>query len=638
MKSFLLLLLAPCFLLASGSQKAKVSPDTGPLPKWVTYIDFPKDEVPVKPSQTNNQCLLIDSQENWNEKAHYIHVAVKPLTQRGIEAISTVEVDFDPAYEKAAVHMIRIYREGKFLNKLDTSRVELLQREQDLERNLYQGTQTLVYFLEDVREGDIIEYAYTTVGPHPILSSHYTDIIGLQRSEEIETIYHRLLASSDLHLQIRSINTDYQPKIVDLPGGLREWVWHVTHTPALVHEAGKPSWHFIGSYIELSEYHNWHEFAEKFASLCTLPSDLKQTALPEIKSLVQKWMTQTQDPADRALLALRFVQDEIRYLGFEEGIRAFQPNEPNLIFQRRFGDCKDKSFLLQALLSIMDIPSTLLLVDTKKGKLLPEVLPGPCFNHMVLRIELPDKNVYVDPTWSLQGGNLNTLYFPYYQWGCLLTKETQELTPLPFSSPKQPDEINTTIVLQDEEKATITVQRTFYGDVADFIRRAFTWQGHKAISEYVLNQMQEEYGDLSALNPLEIHEDRENNIITSTESYELYLSDPQQLDIFSHVHGDFLQKMVNLKRTSPFALSYPIWVKEHIHVECPFIHWEPFDEEKNHEHESLTYRFSQKQEEGQADFDIELKHLKDHVPLASVRDYWNIVNRINLRLRLNLED
>ena len=71
-------------------------------------------------------------------------------------------------------------------------------------------------------------------------------------------------------------------------------------------------------------------------------------------------------------------------------------------------------------------------------------------------------------------------------------------------------------------------------------------------------------------------------------------------------------------------------MKEHIHIESPFIKWKPFEENYTQEHESLFYNLSTRIEEHRADFDIELKHLQDHVPQASLRDYWTIVNDIDL--------
>ena len=52
----------------------------------------------------------------------------------------------------------------------------------------------------------------------------------------------------------------------------------------------------------------------------------------------------------RVLRALRFVQDEVRYLGVEIGVNSHVPYPPATVMKRRFGDCKDKVLLLMTML------------------------------------------------------------------------------------------------------------------------------------------------------------------------------------------------------------------------------------------------------------------------------------------------
>jgi hypothetical protein len=56
------------------------------------------------------------------------------------------------------------------------------------------------------------------------------------------------------------------------------------------------------------------------------------------------------------------------------------------------------------------------------------------------------------------------------------------------------------------------------------------------------------------------------------------------------------------------------------------------------EHESIHYSYSMKKEGHVADFEFELKNLKDHVPASAVRKYWDIMCEIepNPSLVLNV--
>lgn len=605
----------------------------GTAPSWVQPCNFPLEAVPVKPCQVNLQYLLIDTQRNWEEKVLYSHFVIKALTQSGLEQISQIHIDFDPSYYQVIVHAIRICRDGQWFDRLENSHHNVIQREEELDQNLYVGDLTLVYFLNDIRVGDIIEYSYSLVGQHPLFVSHYVDMVFLQRESPIEKITHRLLGHPDLSFQIKPINTTIKPEITDLSPSLREWKWEVSETLAHTYEPDQPIWHNPVAHIEMSQYKTWGEVAQKLTPLYRLPSDFTQSVPFDMWSLVEKWKKSTNDLAERALQAIRFVQDEVRYLGIEEGMGAFQPTAPSITFQRRFGDCKDQTFLLHALLQLMDISSKPLLVHSSRGKRLPEVLPIPLlFNHIVLQLELDGATYWVDPTLSLQGGSLQTNFFPNYEWGLLLSDDTETLTSLPKPAFKTPIEIDSSFVLESEDFAHLNIKTTFYGFRADRFRRSLKWNGLKKISDESLSDMQEAYGAVTIDSPMEALDDRENNTLTLLESYRLptqTLSNKKVLELFSFIHRNYLRTRINPERTSPYTIPYPLWVKEHIHIESPFVKWKPFENVYKQEHESLLYTLSTQIKENSADYNFELKHLQDQIPTISLHDYWCMINDID---------
>lgn len=628
----ILLCLFP-ILLSSSALDQNTQCSEGIAPSWVKSHDFPIEALPIKSSHVNLQYLLIDTQKNWVEKTLYRHFAVKVLTQSGVEKISQLNIDFDPSYCQVIVHCIRVLREGVWLDRLKNSRRNVIQREKALEQNLYNGDLTLIYFLDDIRQDDVIEYSYSLLGHHPFFSSHYTDMLYLQRNFPVDKMTHRLLSPPNLSFQMKPVSITIEPKIIDLSPSLREWTWEVSETLPYEHESDEPIWHNPPAHIEMSQYKSWGEVAQKLFPLYRLPSDFFQTIPSEMQDLVEKWKRSTEDLSERAKLALRFVQDEVRYLGIEEGMGAFQPNDPRIIFQRRFGDCKDKTFLLHALFQLMDIPSCPTLVHSSKGKKLPEVLPMPIlFNHLVLQLEIDGDTYWVDPTSSLQGGSLQTNFFPDYQWGLLLSNNTETLTPIPTVAFKKPTEIDTSFVLESEDSALLTIKSIFYDSQADRLRRSLEWRGLKKMSEESISDMQEVYGAVTLDSPMQVQDDRENNIFTLIESYRVpthAFSDRKVMKLFSYTLRYYLYDRVNPERSSPYILPYPLWVKEHIHIENPFMKWEAFEEQYTQEHESLLYTLSTQIKTHGADFDLELKHLQDHIPQASLQDYWNIVNDID---------
>jgi hypothetical protein len=75
-KTIFLALCLPAFFLSSSPIDKSAYYSRRERPLWIKPCDFALTPIPVKPSQTNLQFLLIDSQKNWEEKTFYFHYAI----------------------------------------------------------------------------------------------------------------------------------------------------------------------------------------------------------------------------------------------------------------------------------------------------------------------------------------------------------------------------------------------------------------------------------------------------------------------------------------------------------------------------------------------------------------------------------
>ncbi|MGD0665392.1 MAG: DUF3857 domain-containing protein, partial [Rhabdochlamydiaceae bacterium] len=192
----LLILFFPALLFSVEiSDHASDVFSTGQPPPWVQPADYDLSPATVKPSQVNVQYLLIDTQRNWEEKTVFKQTAIKPLTQAGVEEVSHLKLVFNPAFTRICVHAIRVYRNGMWHDRLSTARHHLLQREDNLEMQIYSGRLTLVYFISDIRVGDLVEYQYSYIGGNPLFTTHLDDSVYLEERASIEKISYRLIAN-----------------------------------------------------------------------------------------------------------------------------------------------------------------------------------------------------------------------------------------------------------------------------------------------------------------------------------------------------------------------------------------------------------------------------------------------------------
>ncbi len=598
-------------------------------PKWVTAHQPDLEHTPLKALDVNFQCLLIDRQFNWLEKATYVHVTLKPLTQAGIEGTSTITIDFDPPYQTVIVHSIQIYRNGEWLDRLHCSRHELTQGQDSSETSSYTGTLSLVYFLSDIRVGDIIDYSFTILGETPILNSLYTNLLSLQPPHPSARISYSLLLPHDFSLSVKPFNTDLLPVIEEMSPSVKKWTWVVENQDGLSMEVDTPSWYKPSMYIACTQYSSWEELSQHISDLYILP---EEWISDEMATLVEEWQTSTSDIKEKVLLACRFVQDEIRYLSFTNEDQGLRPERPDLVLKNRFGDCKGKSLLLHALLRLMKIESRPLLVHSSKGKIIPEHLPSPLlFNHCIVQIKIGNSTYWVDPTSTLQGGSLETNFYPDFTSGLLLFKDSDALVYIPPFQASRPCELQTSILFTSKETALIEESATFYEGEADDQRRRVREIGVNRIQEDRLTEIQKIYGEAEIVSSLSFKDDRDNNVFMFHLSYQVHverLSNKLLLEVESCAIEKYLDSNISPIRKSPYQLVQPYWVKEYIHIENPFHTWTPTEIELHHEHPSLLFTQSMIKSNQFIDYSIELKQLKDYVSKEDLKSYWMITKDI----------
>lgn len=96
----------------------------------------------------------------------------------------------------------------------------------------------------------------------------------------------------------------------------------------------------------------------------------------------------------------KWVQRNIRYVAFRDGISAYRPDDAGEVLLKRYGDCKGMSNLLKAMLVSAGFDARLTWVATRSGNgndLDPEA-PVPFADHMICSLFLNDSLYYIDPT------------------------------------------------------------------------------------------------------------------------------------------------------------------------------------------------------------------------------------------------
>lgn len=320
----------------------------------------------------------------------------------GLQAAASFTANFNPKYERLVVHAVRVHRAGDIREAGVPEAFEVIQRELNMERAVYDGRMTAHMVIPDVREGDIVETVYSTIGANPVLQGKFAWRFVLQWAVPVVETRCTIRVAPDRALTIRNQGLEITP-VDDVRDGTRVLDWTALDVPTYVTDPGAPLWFTGFSTVHVADQATWADIADIFTphyeGPATLPVDLAQQ--------VDALKTAEQTVEQRIVAALRLVQSSVRYHSVSIGEGGYRPRSVPDIWRTRYGDCKDVSVLLTAMLRTMGVDAVCALVDTVAGE---DLKAGPAhvmaFNHCIVRVRLDGKTYWLDPTSAPQAGDL----------------------------------------------------------------------------------------------------------------------------------------------------------------------------------------------------------------------------------------
>ena len=369
--------------------------------------------------------------------------------------------------------------------------LRVIQKEESLDQLLYEGDLTALLIIEDIRPNDLLEYSYSISNFYPA-NQPAAYSLSLQSNHRWEKYYRRIVKEPDRNYKIKHYPSDWNSYMRE---DASDFVWEIEPCPAYFHEEDQPPGYDSVASFDISEFTSWNDLARLETPHFRLdPSFAKD---PEVVQLLRLWKNRFNSLEDQTLAALRFVQDEIRYFGLEDGYKGVTPSDPIATLKRRFGDCKGKTQLLRAFLQAMNIPSYACLVDSDSQKEIKNHIPCQLFNHVIICIDLNGQLIFADPTQTFQGGTLDQTYLPY-GYGLIISEETQDLTSIPRPIVHPEIDCSTTFILDEMDMAVMQISVCFAGESANNWRCLINKYGSKNLSWLFQNQLQSQFGSFQS--------------------------------------------------------------------------------------------------------------------------------------------
>jgi len=323
----------------------------------------------------------------------YQHVALRVLTEGGARLLDVYPVYADSG-SRLHVHGVRVVRPDGTTENAPAP------------RGTRDGTRR--FDLPPLRPGDMVDVEYrvdqlqTDVFGEAFDLRHgfYPDRIdGLAPTRLSELV---VLTPPGVELAIGERHTEGLERSVETAADgttIRRWVARDLVRPPL--ESAMPQPVELLPLVDISTFRDWDQFADWWWHFI----EKEFATTPAMSAKVVELTAGKASEMEKIEAIARFVGQEIRYNAWAFGTHGYEPYSAPTIFERRFGDCKDKSILLRQLLAEIGVEAVPVLLRAESPRTLEplDVAMVGHFNHCIAYLPEAEGRpaLYLDATADL---------------------------------------------------------------------------------------------------------------------------------------------------------------------------------------------------------------------------------------------
>ncbi len=609
----------------------------GSAPHWVQYRTLSQiDKVPVDDISDGIFYRLVDNQIKISpsgKRTSYSRYAQKIVNQKGIEESSQINISFDPSYQKLVFNTLYIIRNGERIDRLTSAKISLFNSEDELEKQIYNGSLTLNILIDDIREGDTLDYSYTRFGANPVYQGIFAYSRILNWSVPVHDQFMRVLwgKKNPLYIDVKNISVEIEERLVNVISSevsekYTQYQVHQHNVPIVNPNSQTPGWFDPYGVIYFTESENWQAVVQWAKKL--YPLQLTEQH-PSIVAVAEEIKSQTDDISQQISSALIYAQSKIRYVGLEMGTNSHFPTPAHETLALRYGDCKDKALFFISVLDVLGVKAYPALVDTEQTKLLQQMPPAVNrFNHVLVSVEHEGKQLWLDPTLSYQQGELSALYQPDYGYALVLKSGEQQLTSMASKQPNSYSHINETFIIPEEvdQAVTFSVTSEYFGNMADKKRNQMEQSAKKKITEDYEIYYQDTYSGLTSIADIEVTTDKHTGAVTLAEFYRIEnFWQEKGNDFKANFYPEDVRAAVykpkQINRKAPLAFTYPNNIINHITVVFTEENWEIENESFVEDNPFFFFKATITFKDNTLDLHFDYRSKTDHIPADKIDDY-----------------
>lgn len=237
----------------------------------------------------------------------------------------------------------------------------------------------------------------------------YFSIVGLSDSEFIKEKTVQVIVPEWMNLEIVEHNFRDNVKKelkMDSKGKIKTYIYTITDEPAMKKESNMRGNSFIYPHIQVvsksavlngSKITFFETLDDQYAWYHRVVQEVnndKRVITAKAQEIVQNCKTDV----EKVKTLFAWVQDNIRYLAFTDGMAGFKPDDAQEVLRKKYGDCKGMANLLKAFLEAEGFDARLAWLGTNHIAYDYTIPSLSVDNHMICALNFNDQFYYLDPT------------------------------------------------------------------------------------------------------------------------------------------------------------------------------------------------------------------------------------------------
>lgn len=328
--------------------------------------------------------------------SRYSQFVAKIQSPYGAQILSAFPITYDPDWQDVRIIEASAKREDGTTIRADSYTTSFLS---DPYYQLYYRNRQLVLTFSGLKKGDtvFIEYLVTDKSEANSYGNYFGDFIPFQNIYPVVNKIYTLKVPENLEITYKGVGLGVEPMIIKT-GGYSIYQWNKKDIPQIKKEAYAPGFSEISPYLHISTFSSWEDLGQWYSSFIRDQWELSETAKRTVHQIVEGKAT----TIDKVKEIQKWILSNTRYVGLEFGVHGYKPYKASQVFERRFGDCKDKALLLCAMLKEVNIDADIALLRTRNlGRIEKTPASLSSFNHAIAYI--PELDLFLDATAEFSG-------------------------------------------------------------------------------------------------------------------------------------------------------------------------------------------------------------------------------------------